>query len=323
MKINYALMVIVLIAALISCRVTADSEAGVGDTNKRVLSVGGSDDSVNGTAEPTKKGNAVNLDNNDSREQLDPKEKENGVKKGNGGDEGSSSETKKESKKGRLPPVREKCDSSSNRCTDDDKTLVACLIVPGNDSPAALSLLILNKGKGSQSITISAPDSVQLKSKQIELQENKDIEVKVSTKTVENGHSIVLTAGHGNCTLDLEDEVVGTKIDDHSPSSSSFSIFRLTLSRGVVFLGGLVIAGVSVFLCKKSGMKYFARKGLKYQRLDMELPVSHGSTTEGGGNEGWDNSWGDSWEDEEASMAPSLPPTPTLSSRKFKEGWKD
>lgn len=135
----------------------------------------------------------------------------------------------------------------------------------------------------------------------------------------------MLTAGHGNCTLDLEDEVVGTKTDDHSPSSSSFSIFRLTLSRGVLFLGGLVIAGVSVFLCRKSGMKYFARKGSKYQRLDTELPVSHGNMAEGGGNEGWDNSWGDSWDDEEASIAPSLPLTPTLtlSSRKFKEGWKD
>lgn len=95
---------------------------------------------MKGAADPTKTGNAVNLENNNSREQLDPKEKETEVKKGNVGgqrderkdNEGSSSESKKELKKGRLPPVREKCDSSSKRCTDDDKTLVACLIVPGN-----------------------------------------------------------------------------------------------------------------------------------------------------------------------------------------------
>ena len=37
-----------------------------------------------------------------------------------------------ESKEGRLLPVREECDSSSNHCMDDDKTLVACLRVPGN-----------------------------------------------------------------------------------------------------------------------------------------------------------------------------------------------
>lgn len=87
-----------------------------------------------------KKSKASKLDKNDSREQFDTKGRENEQKKANGGaqkdelkeNEGSNSESKKESKEGRLPPVREKCDSSSNRCTDDDKTLVACLRVPGN-----------------------------------------------------------------------------------------------------------------------------------------------------------------------------------------------
>ncbi|KAH6760960.1 hypothetical protein C2S52_008370 [Perilla frutescens var. hirtella] len=335
MKIKYTLLVIVLITAGISCRVTADSEGGVAGTKNGGLSVDGSHDRENETDDPTKKGNAVNLGSNGSRsrEQLDPKGKENEVKKGNGGDqiqrderkdnERSSSESKMESKKGRSLPVREKCDSSSNRCSDDDKTLVACLRVPGNESPA-LSLLILNKGKGSQSITISASDSVKLDRKEIELQENKDTEIEVSVRDAENGHFIVLTAGHGNCSLDFKDERVGRKIDDHTPTSSNLSISKLTSSAGILFLGGLVIAaGVSVFMCAKSGRKYFARKGPKYQRLDMELPVSHGSNPGAGGNEGWDNSWGESWDDEEASITPSLPVTPSLSSRKFKEGWKD
>lgn len=81
-------------------------------------------------------------------------------------------------------------------------------------------------------------------------------------------------------------------------------------------------------MCTKLGRKYFARKGPKYEKLDTELPVSHGNKLEPDGNEGWDDSWGDSWDDEEAPKTPSLPVTPSISSkgmasRKFKEGWKD
>lgn len=63
--------------------------------------------------------------------------------------------------------------------------------------------------------------------------------------------------------------------------------------------------------------------------LDMELPVSHSSKLESDANESWDDSWGDNWDDEEAPKTPSLPVTPSLSSkgmasRKFnKEHWKD
>ncbi|KAL1552031.1 hypothetical protein AAHA92_12879 [Salvia divinorum] len=322
MKIKYTLLVILLVASVISYRVAADSEEEVAGLKNRQVLVDGSDDRVKVTADLTKN-NAVKLDNNDPKEQINLKVKEKEEKRGNGGDErdvreekneGSSSKSKKESTEGRLPPVREECDSSSNHCTDDDKTLVACLRVPGNDSPS-LSLLIQNRGKSSQSITISAPDSVHLEKKQIELQENKDAEVKVSLGDVENGHFIVLTAGHGKCTLDLKDEFASRKADNHNSSSSNLSISKPTLSRGVVFLGGLGIVGVLIFMCSKSGRNYFTRKDRKYQRLDMELPVFHGTNS----NDSWDNSWGDTWDDEEAPVT-SLPLTPT---RRFKEGWKD
>lgn len=154
------------------------------------------------------------------------------------------------------------------------------------------------------------------------------MQVKVSIEVVENDHFIVLRAGHGNCSLNFKDQFVGRKKVDHSPDSSGFNIFRLTLSTGFLFLAALLILVVSVFMCAKLGGKYFARKGPKYQKLDMELPVSRASKLESGENEGWDDSWGDSCDDEEAPTTPSLPLTPSLSSkgiasRKFKEGWKD
>ncbi|KAG6409357.1 hypothetical protein SASPL_127396 [Salvia splendens] len=322
MKIEYTLLVLLIVASVISCRVAADSEEEVAGLQNRQVLVDRSNDRGKETADLTKN-KAVKLDSNDPKEQIELKEKEKEQKKGDGGDkrdalkmknEGSSLELNRESKEGRLPPVREECDSTSNHCTDDDKTLVACLRVPGNDSPS-LSLLIQNRGKGFQSITISAPDSVQLERKKIGLQENKDAEVKVSLGDVENGHFIVLTAGHGNCTLNLKDEFMSRKANNHNPSSSNLSIYSPTLSRGVVFLGGLVIVGISIFMCSKSGRNHFRRKDRIYQRLDMELPVSHGTNAD----DSWDNSWGDTWDDEEAPVT-SLPLTPTL---RFKEGWKD
>ncbi|XP_042039180.1 uncharacterized protein LOC121784957 isoform X2 [Salvia splendens] len=309
MKIEYTLLVILLVASVISCRVAADSEEEVAGLKNRQVLVDSSND--RGKTADLTKNSAVKLDNN--VEHIELKEKETEHKKGDGGDErdaskmkneGSSSELNRESEEGRLLPVREECDSTSNHCTDDDKTLVACLRVPGNDSPS-LSLLIQNRGKGFQSITISAPDSVQLERKK----------VKVSLGDVENGHFVVLTAGHGNCTLNLKDESMSRKTDNHNPSSSNLSIYWPTLSRGVVFLGGLVIVGISIFMCSKSGRNYFTKKDRKYQRLDMELPVSHGTNA----IDSWDNSWGDTWDDEEAPVT-SLPLTPT---RRFKEGWKD
>ncbi|KAL8521255.1 hypothetical protein ACS0TY_011698 [Phlomoides rotata] len=331
MKIHYSLPVILLIASIISCLVTADLE----EKNK-LLPAKIEDDRGKETIEPVKKGEDGKLDKSDSRGQLDSKGGKDEQTKVNVGaqkdepkeNEGLIFKYKKESKDGKLLHVKEKCDSSSNRCMDDEKTFAACLRVPGSESPA-LSLLIENKGKDTLSITISAPDLVKLEKEKIELQGNKDAEVKVSIEGVENGHFIVLTAGHGNCSLNFKDQFVGIKKVDHSPDSSYFNISKLTLSTGFLFLAALLIGVViSVFMCAKLGGKYFARKGLKYQKLDMDLPISHGSKLESGENEGWDDNWGDSWDDEEAPTTPSLPLTPSLSSkgissRKFKEGWKD
>lgn len=61
----------------------------------------------------------------------------------------------------------------------------------------------------------------------------------------------------------------------------------------------------------------------------MEMPVTDARKSESDANNGWDNSWGDDWDDEEAPKTPSLPVTPSLSSkglasrRLSKEGWKD
>ncbi|GLT67923.1 hypothetical protein SLA2020_401960 [Shorea laevis] len=63
----------------------------------------------------------------------------------------------------------EECDPSTMR-TDEDRKFVACLQVPGNESPD-IFLLIINKAKGLHTITISAPASVQLEKTKVRVPE--------------------------------------------------------------------------------------------------------------------------------------------------------
>ncbi|KAG7956342.1 hypothetical protein I3843_11G119500 [Carya illinoinensis] len=95
----------------------------------------------------------------------------------------------------------EECDSS-NMCTDGEKKLVACLRVPGDDSPDLL-LLIQNKGKGLLDVTISAPDFVLLAERKVQVQEREYEKVKLSVIDGGTDSLIILTAGSGNCIIDV------------------------------------------------------------------------------------------------------------------------
>ncbi|KAJ6695311.1 DENTIN SIALOPHOSPHOPROTEIN-LIKE ISOFORM X1 [Salix koriyanagi] len=226
-------------------------------------------------------------------------------------------------------PRVEECDQS-NRCTDEENKLVACLRVPGNESPD-LSLFIQNKGKGPLSVTISAPDFVQLGETNIQLKEKEDKKVKVSITRAGSKKSIVLRAGNGRCELDITDTIAhyfGKEIDKSHKSTDIINFMSRTSTIVVLSFAALLILA-SGWMCIGFQRKHPSNNSSKYQRLEMELPVSGEVKTESATSEGWDNSWGDDWDDEEAPKTPSLPVTPSLSSkglasrRLSKEGWKD
>ncbi|MQL95095.1 hypothetical protein Taro_027762 [Colocasia esculenta] len=66
----------------------------------------------------------------------------------------------------------EECDAP-NKCIDEKNKFVACLRVPGNDSPT-LSLLIQNKGTTSLTVNILAPDYVTLEQNAVLLNADED-----------------------------------------------------------------------------------------------------------------------------------------------------
>ncbi|KAF3448695.1 hypothetical protein FNV43_RR09408 [Rhamnella rubrinervis] len=279
-----------------------------------------------------------------TKEAYDKKENQGDKKENQGDNFGTKEEPNEPGNKGKVvtsDPVREEgsranqeeCDLS-NQCTADDRKLVACLRVPGNDSPV-LSLLIQNKGKNPLTISISAPKSVQLGTTEVQLQENRNTEVKVTIQDEGTDSMIVLTAGNGNCSLDFKDLILHSTREEGDSSVKYASTYKNLMSRryAIAFLSfSAVLIIASLWICISfRGRKLLSSDGFKYQKLDadIELPVSSRGKPDADINDEWDNSWGDNWDDEEAPHTPSMPITPSLSAkglasrRLTKDAWKD
>ena len=156
------------------------------------------------------------------------------------------------------------------------------------------------------------------------------MQVKVKIGNGGSDSSMVLSAGKGRCNLDFKNLIVenSQKKTDKIPESRDRNSLTRTASLVFLLLVALV-AAASAWICVSLKRKYFPTGGSKYQKLEMDLPVSGGGKTEADIDDGWDDSWGDAWDDEEAPKTPSMPVTPSLSSRGLssrrlsKEGWKD
>lgn len=156
-----------------------------------------------------------------------------------------------------------------------------------------------------------------------------------------NDSAIVLASSKGRCSLELKDLAAAHETEsDDTVSVSRPSILNISPRALIVIIMisflvlSLVIIPVIIHVYKNK-----SRGNNKYQRLDMELPVSNPAlvtkSDQESGDGGWNNNWGDDWDDEngggdkEQPNTPVLPLTPSLSSRGLaprrlsKEGWKD
>ncbi|KAK9121836.1 hypothetical protein Syun_019453 [Stephania yunnanensis] len=247
-------------------------------------------------------------------------------------DNDKNSFTSKESKPLREDSTRvEECGASSN-CTDEKDNLIACLRVPGNESPD-LSLFIQNKGTSPLTVKILAPDFVNLEKSTVHLQDKEDKKVKVSFRKGNGDTTLTLKAGDGNCTIDFRD-LISHYSDREVLYGTKYSFTGiLTKSPKVLsiyMLVAVVLLVTPAWMCVKYWRKHLKADGSRYQKLETELPtISSKGNTEQDPNEGWENSWGDSWDDEEAPKTPSKPVTPSISSKRVasrrhsKDGWKD
>ncbi|XP_068307477.1 uncharacterized protein [Pyrus communis] len=198
----------------------------------------------------------------------------------------------------------EEC-GTSNMCTDEGNQLVACLKVPGN-AEVSVWLRILSCNKYS------------------------DIRVLVSVGNGGAGSSIVLKAGNGRCNLDLKDLITNNSRKEPE-NSSNFSYTNFPKQKPTIailfFASAMILA--SAWMCISFRNRRVSGSGLKYQKLDKDLPISNVKNRVLHVNDGWDNNWDDNWDDEEAPHTLSMPITPSLSgkglaSRRLnKEAWKD
>ncbi|XP_065858669.1 uncharacterized protein [Euphorbia lathyris] len=224
--------------------------------------------------------------------------------------------------------VEEDCDPS-NKCIDDENNFFACLRVPG-DGDLQYSLLIQNKAKKAIVVAISAPDFVKLEKTEIQLKPEANQKVEVSITKGGSETLIVLKAGNGHCNLDIK-HLIAENSDNiiDSQKSTYFNFMSRTRMIIVLSFAALLVLAAGWACVSFRRKQLSAASGTKYRRLDADLPVTSGGKAEPENNEGWDNSWGDDWDDEEAPKTPSMPLTPSLSSkglasrRLIKDAWKD
>ncbi|KAM1185621.1 hypothetical protein ACFX2G_015215 [Malus domestica] len=206
----------------------------------------------------------------------------------------------------------EECDTS-NICTDEGNQLVACLKVLGNgyhfSNSHHLSLLIKNMAKGPLLVTIVTPDFVQLDETKIQLEEKEN-------RKGGAGSSIVLKARNGRCNLDLKDLITNSS-RKKPENSSNFAYTNFPKQKPTIailfFASAMILA--SAWMCISFRNRQVSGSGLKYQKLDKDLPISNGKNRVLHVNDVWDNNWDDNWDDEEAPHTPLMPITPSLSGK--------
>ncbi|RXH78116.1 hypothetical protein DVH24_040087 [Malus domestica] len=225
----------------------------------------------------------------------------------------------------------EECDTS-NICTDKGNQLVVCLKVLGNgyhfSDSHHLSLLIKNMAKGRLLVTIVTPDFVRLDETKIQLEEkeNRKVSVKNTKELFDHkifsvgkggaGSSIVLKARNGRCNLDLKDLITNTSRKEPE-NSSNFAYINFPKQKptiAILFIASAMILA-SAWMCISFRNRRFSGSGLKYQKLDKDLPISNGKNRVLHVNDVWDNNWDNNWDDEEAPHTPSMPITPSLSGK--------
>ncbi|KAM1739248.1 hypothetical protein ACFX11_014988 [Malus domestica] len=201
----------------------------------------------------------------------------------------------------------EECDTS-NICIDEGNQFVVCLKVLGNDSHH-LSLLIKNMAKGPLLVTIVTPDFVRLDETKIQLEEKEN-------RKEGAGSSIVLKARNGRYNLDLKDLITNTSRKEPE-NSSNFAYINFPKQKptiAIMFIASAMILA-SAWMCISFRNRRVSGSGLKYQKLDKDLPISNGKNRVLHVNDVWDNNWDDNWDDEEAPHTPSMSITPSLSGK--------
>lgn len=157
------------------------------------------------------------------------------------------------------------------------------------------------------------------------------MKVSITEGGTDTDSMIFLRARSGNCSLDLRDftSLNPMKETEDSRKSAYINLVKKPHLIAFVVISTLLLITASAWMCVSFKRRHFDSNASKYQKLDMELPVSGGGKVVSEINDGWDNNWDDNWDDEEAPKTPSMPVTPSVSSKGLasrrlnKEGWKD
>ncbi|RZC62971.1 hypothetical protein C5167_024720 [Papaver somniferum] len=205
--------------------------------------------------------------------------------------------------------IDEKCSAKSNKCTTEQKDMIACLLPIGLQE---FFLLVQNEGESNLEVNISVSASVKADLKELKIPKHRAKKTSVSV-IAEGISTISLHAGSGECVLHTGRPV------SPKPKANYFRTitqmpFYTTLTQSPIygayflFVVALVIGG-SWACCKFGKRDQQHGTGVPYQELEM----TSSSVVNVESADGWDNSWDDDWDEGEAVRSPGRQQTGNLS----------
>ncbi|KAI3952821.1 hypothetical protein MKX01_006864 [Papaver californicum] len=204
--------------------------------------------------------------------------------------------------------IDEKCSATSNKCTTDQKDMIACLLPIGLQE---FFLLVQNEGESNLEVNISVSASVKADLKELQIPKHRAKKISVSV-IAEGISTISLHAGSGECVLHTGVPVSSVPKGNYFPTFPQMPSYT-TLASPIygayfLFLVALIIGG-SWACCKFGKREQQHGTGVPYQELEM----GSSSVVNVESADGWDNSWDDDWDEGEAVKSPGRQQTGNLS----------
>ncbi|KAI3925111.1 hypothetical protein MKW98_009761 [Papaver atlanticum] len=205
--------------------------------------------------------------------------------------------------------IDEKCSATSNKCTTDQKDMIACLLPIGLQE---FFLLVQNEGGSNLEVNVSVSASVKADLKELKIPKHRAKKISVSV-IAEGISTISLHAGSGECVLHTGRPVSPKPKTNYFRTISQIP-FYTTLTQSPIygayflFVVALVIGG-SWACCKFGKRDQQHGTGVPYQELEM----ASSSVVNVESADGWDNSWDDDWDEGEAVRSPGRQQTGNLS----------
>ncbi|GLT68270.1 hypothetical protein SLA2020_405180 [Shorea laevis] len=267
-------------------------------------------------------GQSPNSENNGDTEKKKETKEEEEKKKSDSEDKNElqDKETKEgEGKKNDTQPNSGETCEDEQRCKDEN-FLVAC-IKHFDIGSKELAVIVQNEGEETLEVNLIGSTSME---NHFKLPKHGTHRITISLASIQSD-KLVVSAGHGNCSLHTDSSVSRANFFFLLPSYDNL----VSPINGAYFLIATVVIFVATWACCKVRNSRRQRlDGIPYQELEMGRPESMSATVVETA-EGWDEGWDDDWDEEHAMKSPAARHLGNISANGLtarssnKDGWEN